>query len=143
MSTEENKAIVRRFAEEILNDKKFDRADQILVQDYIDHAAIPGQGPGLEEAKRTKWAMWVAAVPELRVRTDDLFAEGDRVAVRWTAEGTHQGELMGVPPTGKQFQFTGLSIFRIDEGKIAEQWEGWDKLDLMRQLGVVPMPNGE
>ena len=143
MSIEENKGIVRRFAEEILNEKKLDRADQIMAQDYIDHAAIPGQGPGLEEAKQTKWAMWVAAVPGLRVHTDDIFAEGDRVAVRWTAEGTHDGELMGVPPTGKWFQFTGLSIFSVTEGKIAEQWEGWDKLDLMGQLGVVPTPSQE
>jgi steroid delta-isomerase-like uncharacterized protein len=143
MSIEENKAVVRRFAEEILNEKKLDRADQIMAQDYIDHAAIPGQGPGLQEVKQKKWAMWVAAAPELRVRTDDMFAEGDRVAVRWTAEGTHQGQLMGVPPTGKQFRFTGLSIFRVTEGKIAEQWEGWDRLDLMRQLGVLPTPSQE
>jgi steroid delta-isomerase-like uncharacterized protein len=139
MSTEENKAIVRRFAEEILNEKKLDQADEIMAQDYIDHGAMPGQAPGLEGFKG-KGAMWVAAVPDLRVRTEDMFAEGDRVAVRWTAEGTHQGELLGVPATGKRFLFTGLSIFRVAEGKVAEQWEEWDKLDLMRQLDVLPAP---
>jgi steroid delta-isomerase-like uncharacterized protein len=139
MSTEENKAIVRRFAEEILNEKRLDRADEIMTQDYVDHGAMPGQAPGLEGFKQ-KGAMWVAAVPDLRVGTEDMFAEGDRVAVRWTADGTHQGTLLGIPPSGRRFRFGGMSIFRVAEGKIAEQWEEWDKLDLMRQLGVIPTP---
>jgi steroid delta-isomerase-like uncharacterized protein len=139
MSTEENKAIVRRFAEEIWNEKRLDRADEIMAQDYIDHGAMPEQAPGLEGFKR-KGAMWVAAVPDLVVRTKDLFAEGDRVAVRWTAEGTHQGTLLGIPPRGRRFHFAGMSIFRLAEGKVAEQWEAWDKLDLMQQLGAVPTP---
>jgi steroid delta-isomerase-like uncharacterized protein len=139
MSTEENKAIVHRFAEEILNQKRLDRADQIMAQDYVDHGAMPGQAPGVEGFKH-KGAMWVAAVPDLRVRTEDLFAEGDRVAVRWTAEGTHRGTLLGIPPSGRRFHFAGMSIFRVAEGKVAEQWEEWDKLDLVQQLGVIPTP---
>jgi steroid delta-isomerase-like uncharacterized protein len=140
MSTEANKAIVRRFAEEILNEKKLDRADEIVAQDYIDHGAMPRQAPGLEGFK-WKGAMWVAAVPDLRVRTEDMFAEGDRVAVRWTAEGTHRGTLLGIPPSGRRFHFGGMSIFRVAEGKVAEQWEEWDKLDLMQQLGVISTPH--
>ena len=137
MSVEESKAIVRRFAEEILNEKKLDRSNQIMAQDYIDHGAMPGQAPGLGGSK-SKWSMWFAAVPDLRTRTDDIFAEGGRVAVRWTAEGTQTGELMGIPASGRSFRFTGMSIFRVADGKIAEQWEEWDKLDLMQQLGAMP-----
>jgi len=137
MSIQESKAIVRRFAEEILNEKKLDRADEIMAQDYIDHGAMPGQAAGLQGFK-SKGSMWAAAVPDLRVRTEDMFAEGDRVAVRWTAEGTQSGNLLGIPASGRSFRFKGMSIFRIAAGKIAEQWEEWDKLDLMQQLGVVP-----
>ncbi len=139
MSTEENKAIVRRWFEEVLNEKRLDRADDQVAQDYVDHGALPGQAPGLEGARR-KWAMYAAAFPDLRTWSEDMVAEGDEVAVRWMAEGTQQGELLGIPPTGKRARFSGMSIFRLAEGKIAAQWEEWDKLDLMRQLGVMPRP---
>jgi steroid delta-isomerase-like uncharacterized protein len=137
MSIADNTAVVRRFAEEILNGKRLDRAEALVAHDYVDHAAMPGQSAGLDGAKQ-KWGMWVTAGPDLRVTTDDIFGEGDRVAVRWTAEGVHQGTLMGIPPTGKRFRFEGISIFRIADGKIAEQWETWDKLNLLQQLGVLP-----
>lgn len=137
MSIEGSQAVVRRFAEEILNKKKLDRADEIMTQDYVDHGSMPGQAPGLEGFK-SKAAMWVAAVPDLRVRTDDMFAEGDRVAVRWTAEGTQSGVLLGIPASGRSFRFTGMSVFRVADGKIAEQWEEWDKLDLMQQIRAMP-----
>lgn len=139
MSTEENKAILRRWFEEVINEQRVDRADELVSQDYVDHGALQGQAPGLEGAKR-KWAGYIAAVPDLRTWSEDMVAEGDEVAVRWVAEGTHKGELLGIPPTGKQFRFTGLSICRMAKGKMAEQWEEWDKLDLMRQLGVMPTP---
>ena len=137
MSTEENKAIVRRWFQEVLNDKRLDRADDHVAQDYVDHGPLPGQAPGLGGAKR-KWATYAAAFPDLRTWSEDMVAERDEVAVRWMAEGTQQGELLGIPPSGKQARFTGMSIFRLAEGKIAEQWEEWDTLDLMRQLGVMP-----
>jgi steroid delta-isomerase-like uncharacterized protein len=137
MSTEDNKAVIRRWNEEIFNEKRTDRADELVTQDYVDHAALPGQAPGLEGAKH-KWAMYVAAIPDLRVTMDEMVAEGDRVAARWTAEGTHEGELLGIPPTGKRIRWSGISICRVAEGKLAEQFERWDRLDLMQQLGVIP-----
>ena len=137
MSTEENKAVIRRWNEAIFNEKKIDRADELVTQDYVDHAALPGQAPGLEGAKK-KWGMYVVAIPDLRVTVDEMVAEGDKVAVRWTAEGTHQGELLGIPPTRKRIRWSGISICRLAEGKMAEQFERWDRLDLMQQLGVIP-----
>jgi steroid delta-isomerase-like uncharacterized protein len=139
MSTEENKAIVRRWFEEVINQQRVDRAGELVTQDYVDHGALPGQAPGLEGAKQ-KWAMYIAAVPDLHGTVEDMLAEGDEVAARWTAEGTHQGELLGVPATGKRFRFSGISICRLAEGKMAEQFEQWDRLDLMQQLGVIPSP---
>jgi len=138
MSTEENKTIVRRF-EELFNEKQVDRADEFVARDYIDHAAQPGQAPGLDGAKQ-KWAMYIAAIPDLRVPIEDIVAEGDKVVVRWTAEGTQRGELLGIPPAGKRLRFSGISIYRLAEGQVAEVWEQFDRLGLMQQLGVIPTP---
>jgi predicted ester cyclase len=140
MSTEENKALVRRFFEEVFNQKQLDRADAFVAWDYLDHAALPGQGPVLEGAKQQRWAVYFAAVPDLHATIDDLVAEGDKVAVRFTVEGTQQGELLGVPPTGKHFRFSDYCIYRLAEGKVAETWEQPDLLGLMQQLGVLPAP---
>ncbi len=136
MSTEANKAIVRHF-EALFNEKQVDGADQFVARDYIDHGALPGQAPGLDGAKR-KWAMFITAMPDLHVPIEDMVAEGDKVVVRWTAEGTHQGKLLGIPPTGKRLRFSGISIYRLAGGKVAEVWEQFDRLGLMQQLGVVP-----
>jgi steroid delta-isomerase-like uncharacterized protein len=139
MSSEDNKALVRRFFEEVLNEKRVDRADELVAPDYLDHAAVPGQAPGLEGAKQ-RWAMYFAAIPDLHTTIDDMVAEGDRVVVRYTGEGTQKGELLGIPPTGKRFRASGICIYRLAEGKIAENWEQDDLLGLMQQLGVVPAP---
>src|SRR6266508_2642161 len=139
MSLDEHKAILRASYEVVFNQHQVERAEEFYAPDYLDHGAVPGQAPGLEGAKQ-KWAAYIAAVPDLRVTIQELVAEGDKVAMRWTGEGTHQGELLGIPPTGKHFRLGGMSIYRLAEGKIAEQREEWDKLNLMQQLGVVPTP---
>jgi predicted ester cyclase len=113
----------------------------VVAADFVDHAPMPGQAPGLEGVKR-KWAMYLDAIPDFRVTIEDLVAEGDKVAVRRTYEGTHRGgPLLGIPATGKRFQFGGISIFRLANGRIAEHWEQLDRLALMQQLGVVPTPD--
>ena len=140
MSTEENKAIVQRLFEEVFNERRLDRADELVAPDYLDHAAVPGQGPGLEGAKQQRWAMYFAAIPDMHATIDDLVAEGDKVVVRYTVEGTQQGQLPGVPPTGKRFQTSAICIYRLAEGKVAENWEQADLLGLMQQLGVGPPP---
>ena len=90
MSTDENKAIIRRWFDEVINHKRIDRADLFVASDYVDHGALPGQAPGLEGAKQ-KWAMYIAAVPDLRGTVDDMVAEGDKVAARWTPRGRSRG----------------------------------------------------
>ena len=140
MSTEENKAVVQRLFEEVFNQKQVDRDDELIAPDYLDHGAVPGQASGLEGAKQQRWAMYFAAIPDLHATIDDLVAEGDKVVVRYTAEGTQQGKLLGVPPTRKHFRISAISIYRLAEGKVAEQWEQGDLLGLMQQLGVIPAP---
>jgi steroid delta-isomerase-like uncharacterized protein len=139
MSVDDNKEVIRAYVETIFNHKQVDRADELVASDYVDHAALPGQAPGLEGAKK-KWAMYLAGIPDLRVTIEELVAEGDKVGVRRSYAGTHRGELLGVPPTGKQVRVGGISIFRLAGGKIAEQWEQLDRLALMQQLGVLPTP---
>ena len=139
MSAEANKEVLRTYVETIFNQKQVDRADELVAPDFIDHAALPGQVPGLEGAKQ-KWAMYLAGLPDLRVTIEELVAEGDKVGVRRSYAGTHRGELLGIPATGKQVRIGGISIFRLAGGKIAEHWEQLDRLALMQQLGVIPAP---
>src|SRR5918997_2332148 len=135
MSPEDNKAIIRSYVETVWNQRQLDRSEE-----FVDHAPLPGQAPGLDGAKR-KWAMYLNAAPDLRVTIEDQVAEDDKVGVRRSYEGTHEGELLGVPATGKQVRVGSISIFRLAEGKIVENWEQLDLLTLMQQLGVIPAPS--
>jgi steroid delta-isomerase-like uncharacterized protein len=139
MSTEENKAIVRRFFEVVFAEQRVDLTDELVARHYLDHGAMLGQAPGLEGAKQ-KWAIYIAATSDMHVAIEDMVAEGDKVVVRWTYEGTHEGDWLGIPPTGKRFRTSGISIHRLAEGKIAELWQEVDGLGLMQQLGFIPTP---
>ena len=81
-----------------------------------------------------------SALPDLRITLEDDIAEGNKVVSRWGAQGTHQGELMGIAPTGNHVAITGITIHRIENGKIVEEWENWDALGLMQQIGAIPSP---
>jgi steroid delta-isomerase-like uncharacterized protein len=139
MSPKDNKAIIHMYVDTIWNQQQLDRADEFVAPDLVDHGALPGQAPGLAGA-RQKWAMFLTGIPDLHVTIEDLVAEGDKVAARRSYNGTHQGELLGIPPAGKHVQIGGISIFRLAGGKITEHWEQIDGLALMQQLGVVPGP---
>lgn len=136
MSTEENKALVRRATEEIWNQKKLALVDEIAAEDSVTHlSTMTIQGP--EQYKQLA-AMYFSAFPDLHLTIEDLIAEGDRVVTRWTARGTHQGEFMGIPPTGKQATTTGMTVSRIVGGKFVESWQEGDNLGLLQQLGAIP-----
>jgi deazaflavin-dependent oxidoreductase (nitroreductase family)/steroid delta-isomerase-like uncharacterized protein len=135
MSTEDNKTLVRRFYEEgVHNPALF---DELLAPTYVLH--FPGSPPiaGIEPAKQLMTA-YTSAFPDLRLTTEDMVAEGDKVAIRNTWRGTHHGTFQGLPPTGKDVTFTGTDFFRVVGGKIAEQWADLDALGLMQQLGALP-----
>jgi steroid delta-isomerase-like uncharacterized protein len=135
MPIKDNKALVRRFYEEgVHNPALF---DELLAPTYVLH--LPGSPPisGIEQAKQLMVA-YTSAFPDLQLTTEDMVAEGDKVAIRNTWRGTHQGTFQGIPPTGKYVTFTGSDFFRFVGGKIAEQWADLDALGLMQQLGGIP-----
>jgi steroid delta-isomerase-like uncharacterized protein len=136
--SEENKAISRRFIEELWNTGNLSVADEIVAPTYVNHdPATPDLGKGPESAKK-EVTLYRTAFPDLRFSIEDLFAADDRVAVRWTGRGTHRGDLNGIAPTGKTVTVLGTSINRIAGGKIMESWVIWDALGMLQQLGVVP-----
>jgi predicted ester cyclase len=134
MSTEENKAIVRRLYEEAITQNKLEVFDEI-----IDHAPFPEQDPGLEGFKGV-FAMVLSAFPDYHSTVEDQIAEGDKVVTRFSSQGTHQGEFIGIAPTGNRVRVTGIDIARVEEGKIVESWSEADMLGMMTQLGVIPEP---
>ncbi len=137
--SEENKALIRRFAEEYVNKGNLALASELLTPTYVNHLAPPGIPPG-PDGENQVLTMFRSAFPDGQVTLEDILAEGDKVAVRLTFSGTHQGEFMGIPPTGRSFTIAGMNVFRIEDGKIAENWPQLDMLSLMQQLGVVPPP---
>lgn len=138
MSTEENKALVRRY-QDALNANQVDALDGILAPNLISHNLLPGVPAGLQGAKLVHQGLQ-AAFPDQHTQIEDLLADGDKVVMRFTVSGTHKGPLMGMPATGKRYQAPGMSIFRIADGRIAEHWGVFDQLSVMQQLGLVPMP---
>ena len=128
MSTEANKAIVRRHAE-ALNDHDVSALDEIWDPELVWHGKLKGLEPMKELIEKS-----FDAFPDFRATIDDEIAEGDRVVLRFTVYGTHEGEFHGIPPTGKQVTWTGINIYRLEDGKIVERWVCEDGLSLMEQL---------
>ena len=139
MSAQENKAIVRRLYEEAISQNKPEVFDEIMSADIIDHAPLPEQAPGLEGFKGV-FILMLSAFPDYQSTVEDQIAEGDKVVTRFSSQGTHQGEFMGIAPTGNRVRVTGIDIDRLVEGKIVEHWSEADLLGMMTQLGVIPEP---
>ena len=139
MSAEENKAIYRRYVEEVSNEGNLDLVDEIFAR-YVSHQPdghTEERGP--EDVKRFI-GEFHQAFPDFHCTIEDQIAEGDKVATRWTIRGTHQGEFRGIAPTGKQITVTGIGIFRFSEGKVVESWDNFDQLGMMQQLDAIPQP---
>ena len=144
MSTEENKTVARRAYDAFnqgLRTGNLAALDEVIAANMVDHNPAPGQGPGLEGAKQV-FTQFFAAFPDLQFTVEDMIAEGDKVASRITARGTHKGDFQGIPATGKQVMQTGIDILRIAGGKVVERWGQFDDLGMLQQLGVVPPPPG-
>jgi steroid delta-isomerase-like uncharacterized protein len=140
MSTEENKAIVRRINDEVWSEGHLDVIGELIADNFV--ATVVGapeqiRGP---QGFREFVVMYRTAFPDLRITVDEQFAEGETVVTRWTATGTNEGELMGIPATGKQATTAGININRISDGKLVEGWGLFDQLGLLQQLGAVPVP---
>jgi steroid delta-isomerase-like uncharacterized protein len=135
--TEENKAFERRLYEEIYIKKNNAAIEQFFASNWVCHPSPPGMPLGLEGMKQ-QHAMTSIAIPDMQVKLEDMVAEGDKVACRWSATGTHKGEFMGVPATNKQITMSGIHIDRIAGEKVVETWNYSDILGVMQQLGAIP-----
>jgi len=135
----ENKALLRRWFEEVWNKGRSEAIDEMLAADGIVHGLgeEPMTGPS---GFKGFHAAYRGAFPDVTVHVDDVIAEGDQVALRWTAAATHRGHLMGLAPTNQSARFGGMSIVRIRDGKIVESWNVFDQLGMFKQLGVATIP---
>jgi steroid delta-isomerase-like uncharacterized protein len=140
MSVEENKDLSRRWLEGIWGKGNLATVDELAGAGFVWHWAPVGVA-GDREGYKQFVRMNFAAVSDVSSVTEDIVAEGDKVASRWTWRATHKGEFMGVPPTGKQMTLTGMCINRIVDGKIVEEWGEMDMLGVMQQLGAAPPPS--
>jgi len=141
MLAEENKAIARRWFEEIYNKGDLVVADDIIGTNFVLHDPNSPLIRGPEGFKQSVISNRTA-FPDIHFTVEDQIAEGDKVVTRWTVCGTHRGDLIGIAPTGEKVAVVGISIARMAGGKIVESWDSWDALGMMQQLGVVP-PMGQ
>jgi steroid delta-isomerase-like uncharacterized protein len=139
MSSEANKAVVRRFLESVINQGDLGAAGELCAADLAWHGGSVGEYHDLA-AFQQGLAPFFTAFPDLRVEVEDMLADGDRVVARYTWRGTQRGEFFGIAATGRSVEVAGTSIYRLEDGKIAEEWWLEDMLGLMRQLGALPAP---
>lgn len=137
MSTEENKALIRRMYAEVHDKGNLAVLDEVTATSFIDHNLPPGLPPGVDGVKQL-FTMFHTAFPDFHVTVEDMIAEGDKVVSRLTMRGTHKDEFMGVPPTGKQINVEVIDVLRIAGSKAVERWGIFDQLGLMQQLDVGP-----
>ena len=135
--SEANKTLFTRFINEVLNNKNVNAVDELMAANYIDHNPAPGVPSGTEGMKQLM-SMFFSAFPDLHATIDVLVAEGDLVVGRMTNTGTHTGDFMGIPATGKKVSFTETHIVRIADGKAVEHWGNQDDMGMMQPLGVIP-----
>jgi predicted ester cyclase len=138
MSTETNKALVRRIFEEGLNQNKPGVFDELIAPNYVNHN-FPAPAPGVEGFKQVI-GVFLGGFPDMRITIEADLAEGDRVVTRGYFTGAHTGNFQGIPPTGKQVKINYIDIWRVENGKCVENWVQMDQVGLMQQLGVMPTP---
>ena len=139
--SEENKPIARRALEEVFSGQgDLDVADELFAPNYVGHdPASPEDIRGPEGVKEFA-SMYRNAFPDVLMSVEEQVAEGDKVVTRWIASGTHQGDMMGIAPTGNRVTVAGTSVERIVDGKIEETWDNYDALGMMQQIGAIPSP---
>ena len=133
---EENKTLLYNYIE-AMNKKNEGFLDNYFAEDYIYH------GPAGEldaEGFKATHKMFLSAFPDIKASIEDIIAADDKVVTRWKMSGTHQGELQGMPPSGKKVTFTGIIITKVVESKVAEEWEAFNLLSIMKQIGAIPSP---
>jgi steroid delta-isomerase-like uncharacterized protein len=136
-SIEDNKRVARRYYEEVLNGGDEELLGELAAPGYVEHDPFPGQGDGIEGLRR-RVALLRSSFSPCVYTVEDMVAEGDRVVVRWRSRGTHSGDFVGLPPTGRSYEMAGIDVHRLEHGRLAEHWHVVDQLALLQQLGVLP-----
>jgi steroid delta-isomerase-like uncharacterized protein len=131
---EANKALVRRYKTGILNDRDVDALGEVAAVDYLDHAAFPGQAPGLDGLKQRATTLWQTLDPHWTI--DDVVAENEMVVLRWHLTGRHIGAFAGLPATGKPCVVRGIDVYRVHDGKMAEHWNVVDIHGFLQEMGA-------
>jgi steroid delta-isomerase-like uncharacterized protein len=139
MSIESNKAVVRRYYDEVLNNGNLGALQEIATADYDEHDPLPGQSNGRDGLRQRVEMLRGALQPHFTL--EDLIAEDDKVVVRWTNRGALVGSFFGMPPNGKPFAIAGIDIHLLRDGKMAEHWHVVDQLTMLQQLGMLPSPD--
>ena len=139
MSPEDNKALVRRFVDEVQSKGNTDLIDEICSPEFVNYSAPQGMLADLEGIKILT-TMFKGAFPDSYFTVEDMIAEGDKVVTRKTFHGTHEGEFMGIPPSGRPVNVSLIDVVRISDGRVVEHWSVGDNLGMMQQLGVIPQP---
>ncbi len=127
----------RSIFEEVWNEKRVEKIDELLSADYVHHDVLSSDQKGIAPYKQFV-DLYLHAFPDIHFNIEDEVSEGDTVVIRWTVTGTHNGDLPGVPRTGRPISITGITIARLRDGKFVESWNNWDALGMMQQLGAVP-----
>jgi steroid delta-isomerase-like uncharacterized protein len=138
MRLDDNKALARRFFDEVWNQGNLAVIDELTASNFIDHDPMPGQASGIEGVRQFV-QKYRSAFPDLHITVEDVIAEGEQVVLRWTAKGTHKGPFFDMPVTGKSATVRGITINRIRNGKFVEGWTSFDQLNMLAQLGLAPM----
>jgi steroid delta-isomerase-like uncharacterized protein len=133
-----NEALSRRFFDEVCNGRDLDVADEIIAADFVSHIpqSPPAEGP---DGVKASVAVYQDAL-DGQWDVQEMHSSGDRVFTRWVGRGTHVGEINGIPPTGRTIAVEALTMHRVADGKIAEDWTVWDALGLLEQIGAIPAP---
>ena len=132
--------LVLRMVERVFNRHDPSAVREYFAEDVVDHNPGPGQGPGVEGVEQML-AMCLQAFPDMTFAVDEMITSGDRVTLRWTTEGTHLGDFLGIPRTHRRVATTGIEIYRIEAGRIVERWGNLDQVTLLQQLGALrPAP---
>jgi predicted ester cyclase len=139
VSAEDNKALVRRFVDEVQSGGNIDLIDEVCSPGFVNHSAPPGI-PADREGIKIVTAMFRGSFPDSYFTVEDMVAEGDKVVTRKTFHGTHGGDFMGMPPTGRVVSMGLIDIVRVSDGRVVEHWAMGDSLGMMQQLGVIPQP---
>lgn len=134
----DNKTLIASFYDAI-NSGRLDAFDHLIAEDFIEHEGFPGLPTRGPEAPKAALGLFLTAFPNLRMEADDILADGDKVAVRGTMSGTHQGEFMGIPGTNNNFKIQFIDIIEIQDGKATQHWGVTDQAAMMQQLGLVEM----